>query len=191
MDGAGAGADSHAAGRAGGGAESAHKGRRFLRADAGRRLGLLSPVCRGWAVSAALAAGQRRMRMRRGNRFCWMATPRPRARSSFSVGAAHSPDHRMFATAIDSNGSEYRKIGIRDLETGDKLVDELPDAQGDMVWSTDSRILFYTVLDDNHRPCRVMRHTVGTMSSEDVTVYENPIPGSSLASTSPRAAGLS
>ena len=46
MDGTGAGADRCAAGRAGGGAESAHKGRR-VRANAGRRLGLLSPVCRG------------------------------------------------------------------------------------------------------------------------------------------------
>ena len=98
--------------------------------------------------------------------------------SFFSIGgAAHSPDHRMFATAIDSNGSEYCKIGIRDLETGDMLADELTDAQGDMVWSADSRILFYTVLDDNHRPCRVMRHTVGTVSSEDVTVYEESDPG--------------
>ena len=97
----------------------------------------------------------------------------------------------MFATAIDSNGSEYCKIGIRNLETGDMLVDELIDAQGDMVWSADSCILFYTVLDDNHRPCRVMRHRIGTVSSEDVTVYEDPIPGSFLASASPRAAGLS
>ena len=37
----------------------------------------------------------------------------------------------MFATAIDSNGSEYCKIGIRDLETGDMLADELTDRPTD------------------------------------------------------------
>ena len=62
----------------------------------------------------------------------------------FSVGgAAHSPDHRLFATAVDRNGAEYCKIGIRNLETGVMLVDEMTDAQGDMVWSADGRVLFY------------------------------------------------
>ena len=114
------------------------------------------------------AAGRRKMRMRRVRLAGWR---RGRGELLLIGGAAHSPDHRMLATAIDSNGSEHCKIGIRDLETGDMLADELTDAQGDMVWSADSHIL-YTVLDDNHRPCRVMRHTVGTVSSEDVTVYE-------------------
>ncbi|CAN0587144.1 unnamed protein product, partial [Laminaria digitata] len=61
----------------------------------------------------------------------------------FSIGgAAHTPDHRLFATAIDRNGSEYCEITIRDLETGENLSDVLPNAQGDMAWSADGSTLF-------------------------------------------------
>ena len=97
--------------------------------------------------------------------------------SFFAVGGAiHSPDQRLFATATDRNGSEYCTIRIRDLETGDLLDDTLPDAQGDMVWSEDAKTLFYTMLDENHRPCRVVRHVVGTDVREDVVVYEEANP---------------
>lgn len=92
-------------------------------------------------------------------------------------GSAHSPDHRLFATALDRNGSEYCKIGIRDLETDEMLFDELIDAQGDMVWSADGAFLFYTVLDENHRPCKVMRHAIGSSTAEDTLVYEETDPG--------------
>lgn len=96
----------------------------------------------------------------------------------FSIGgASHTPDHRLFATAIDRNGSEYCEITIRDLDTGEGLVDVLPNAQGDMAWSADGATLFYTVLDDNHRPSKVMRHRIGTPVAEDVLVYEEIDPG--------------
>lgn len=98
--------------------------------------------------------------------------------SFFAVGgAAHSSDHRYFATAVDRNGSEYCRIGIRDLDRGEMLPDELDDAQGDMVWSADGSALFYTALDENHRPCRVMRHILGTAAADDVLVYEETDPG--------------
>jgi oligopeptidase B len=96
----------------------------------------------------------------------------------FSIGgASHTPDHRLFATAIDRNGSEYCEITIRDLETGESLEDVLPNAQGDMAWSAHGTTLFYTVLDDNHRPSKVMRHRIGTPAAEDVLVYEETDPG--------------
>jgi oligopeptidase B len=99
-------------------------------------------------------------------------------KSFFSIGGtAHSPDHRLFACALDRNGSEYCEIGITDLATGNVLSDILRNAQGDMEWSADSKVLFYTVLDDNHRPSRIMRHLVGTLVEEDTLVYEETDPG--------------
>ncbi len=92
-------------------------------------------------------------------------------------GAVHSPDHRLLAVAIDQKGSEYCKIILRDMETNDFLSDELMDAQGDMVWSADSASLFYTILDENHRPGKVMRHAVGTPPAQDTLVYEETDPG--------------
>lgn len=98
--------------------------------------------------------------------------------SFFAIGgAAHAPDHRLFAHAVDRNGSEYCTIGVKDLETGADLADELPNAQGDMAWSADGQTLFYTVLDENHRPGRVLRHRIGTPAAEDVLVYEEADPG--------------
>ena len=92
-------------------------------------------------------------------------------------GAVHSPDHRLFAVALDYNGSEYCTIAIRDLDTGDMLGEKIGNAQGDMAWSADSEMLFYTLLDDQHRPSKVMRHTVGTEPAEDALIYEERDPG--------------
>jgi oligopeptidase B len=98
--------------------------------------------------------------------------------SFFSIGgAAHSPDHQLFASAIDRNGSEYCEIGISDLDTGKTHSDTLSNAQGDMAWSADSGMLFYTVLDDNHRPSKVMRHAIGSPAADDTLVYEETDPG--------------
>ena len=98
--------------------------------------------------------------------------------SFFSIGgASHTPDHRLFGYAVDRNGSEYCEIGITDLETGEALSDVLPNARGDMAWSADGQMLFYTALDDNHRPSKVMCHRVGSSAGDDVLVYEETDPG--------------
>ena len=96
----------------------------------------------------------------------------------FSVhGAAHTPDHGLFAYAVDNNGSEYCTVQIKRPENGEVLPDALENAQGDMEWSRDGGTLFYTVLDDNHRPSKVMRHRLGTPADQDALVYEETDPG--------------
>ena len=96
----------------------------------------------------------------------------------FSVAACrHSPDHRLLAYAVDLNGSEIYTIRIKDLQTGDLKPEEIPNAHGSLVWANDNATLFYTMLDENHRPARVYRHTVGTPPEEDVLVYEESDPG--------------
>ena len=98
--------------------------------------------------------------------------------SFFAVnGAVHSTDHRLFAYAEDLNGSEYCAIRIRDMESGELLDDVLEDARGDMAWANDGRTLFYTVLDENHRPSRVMRHRMGEPAESDAVVCEETDPG--------------
>ncbi len=95
----------------------------------------------------------------------------------FSIGgAAHSPDHRLFAAAIDRNGSEYCVVEIYDLDTGAVLPDRLDDALGDLSFSADSSSLFYTTLDENHRPGRILRHRIGSDAADDVPVHEDADP---------------
>jgi oligopeptidase B len=87
-------------------------------------------------------------------------------------GTAHSPDHKLLAYSIDDKGSEIFTVRIRDLATGQDLIDEIPDTRGDIQWANDSRTLLYIRIDENHRPLFVYRHRVGTPASDDVLVYE-------------------
>ena len=96
----------------------------------------------------------------------------------FKIGAfAHSPDHRYAAYSLDTNGSEIYSLRVRDLETGTDLPERLPDAAGPVVWTNDGAHLFYTVLDSQHRPVKVLRHRLGTEAAEDAVAYREPDPG--------------
>ncbi|MSO53954.1 MAG: S9 family peptidase [Rhodospirillales bacterium] len=93
------------------------------------------------------------------------------------AGADHSPDHRLLAYAADRSGAELFTIRFRDVATGAKLPDELVEARGDVVWANDGQTVFYTVVDEHHRPNRVFRHRLGTDRREDALVYAERDPG--------------
>ena len=91
------------------------------------------------------------------------------------VAAAHAPDHRLLACAIDRSGAERCSVRARDMDSGDWLGFTIEDAQGDLVWSADGRQLFYTVLDADHRPRWVYRRDIE--NGTDTLVYEETDPG--------------
>ena len=88
-------------------------------------------------------------------------------------GAAHSHDHKLLAYAVDTNGSEYYTLKVRDLATGTDLPDTI-ESTGGMVWARDGQTLYYIRLDDNHRPLEVYRHRLGTPASDDELVFREP-----------------
>ncbi len=88
------------------------------------------------------------------------------------AGAQHDPAHQYLAWATDRNGSEYFTIKVRDLKSGQDLNDTIEKSSGGAVWAADSKSLYYTELDDNHRPFRVCQHIIGTAQSDDKIVYE-------------------
>jgi len=95
-------------------------------------------------------------------------------------GATHSPDHTLLAWSADTKGSEYYTLRFRALETGEDHRDhavEIPQTAGGAVWSANSRHVFYTWLDENHRPSRVYRHALGSDPADDTLVYEEADPG--------------
>ncbi|MCY4546920.1 MAG: S9 family peptidase [Defluviicoccus sp.] len=97
--------------------------------------------------------------------------------SYFRIAACrHSPDHRRLAWASDVNGSERYRIFVRDIATGDTVDGPIADARGDLVWANDGETLFYTAIDDNHRPFQVRRHRIGA-GGDDAVVYEESDPG--------------
>jgi oligopeptidase B len=96
----------------------------------------------------------------------------------FQLGAAAwSHDHRLLAYAFDDKGSEFFKIKVRDLETGQDLADEVPDMEGQPVWNADGTAFYYTRVDEHRRPLQVLRHRVGTDAGKDELVYQEPDAG--------------
>jgi oligopeptidase B len=93
------------------------------------------------------------------------------------AGADHNASHRYLAWAADRAGSEYYDIVIRDLETGVDSPEVITGTAGSYVWSNDSSAIYYTEYDDNHRPYRIRRHTIGTAQDADPIIYEEKDPG--------------
>ncbi len=82
-----------------------------------------------------------------------------------------SPDHRLAAWSVDTDGSELFAMRIRDLETGADLDEVLAGTYYSAAWSSDSRTLFYTTVDPAHRPDRVWRHRVGSLQADDSEAF--------------------
>lgn len=87
-------------------------------------------------------------------------------------GAAHDPSHKLLLWSCDRKGSEYYSIFVRDLETGKEIEDVIERANGGGVWAPDSKSFYYTELDENHRPYRVLNHVLGTPQTDDKVIYE-------------------
>jgi oligopeptidase B len=93
----------------------------------------------------------------------------------FRIGALEvSPDHRLLAYAVDTSGAEDFTVFIKDLSTGELLSERLQRTSSRMAWANDSRTIFYAVLDEARRPCRLYRHAVGSAQSADVLLFFEP-----------------
>jgi len=94
----------------------------------------------------------------------------------YSVGAAsHSPDHALYAWAEDVQGSEYYRIHLRDLASGETLPDVIDNAYGAFAFSPDSAWLYWIWRDENARPSKVYRRPA--RGGEDALIYEEPDEG--------------
>jgi oligopeptidase B len=115
---------------------------------------------------------------RTGEQVLFDADAAAKGHAYFSArGVAHTRDHRRLAYAIDTNGSEYYEIRLRDLASGSELPDRIASTSGSLVFSADGEFVLYTAVDANHRPSKVFRHRIGTPAESDVLVYEEPDPG--------------
>lgn len=92
-------------------------------------------------------------------------------------GTTHSPDHKRLIWGFDDRGSEFYKLHVRDLESGQDLADSITDSGGGGVWNSGSSGFFYTAVDANHRPSKIFFHSIGTAQDDDHLVYEEPDPG--------------
>ena len=87
-----------------------------------------------------------------------------------------SDDGRWFAYLIDFAGNEAFSLVIVDLDTGIALPERIERVYYGLDWADDNATLFYTVIDDAHRPYRTYRHRRGTDPREDVLVHDEQDP---------------
>ena len=91
----------------------------------------------------------------------------------FGVGDLEvSHNDNLLAYSLDTKGSEYYKIFIRDISTNKLVTKEIMDTSGSITFSLDDKYIFYSKLDENHRARKIYRHKIGDHLSEDYLVFE-------------------
>jgi len=91
----------------------------------------------------------------------------------FGVGDLEvSWDDELLGYSLDLKGSEYYSIFIRNIRTGKLITEEIKDTSGSILFSLDDKYIFYSKLDDNHRPRKIFRHKLGTPIKDDILIFE-------------------
>ena len=91
----------------------------------------------------------------------------------FGVGDLEvSWNDKYLGYSLDLKGSEYYTIYIRDIETGSLVTEKIEDTSGGITFSLDDKFIFYSKLDENHRPRKIFRHKIGTPVKNDELIFE-------------------
>ncbi len=90
-----------------------------------------------------------------------------------AAGGVVSPDNRLLAYAEDTVGRRQYVLKVKDLTTGEMLVDAVANVESDLVWADDDKTIFYIEKDPvTLLSTRVKAHVLGTPASADRLVYE-------------------
>ncbi|MDB9819732.1 S9 family peptidase [Candidatus Pelagibacter sp.] len=91
----------------------------------------------------------------------------------FGVGDLEvSFNDKYLGYSLDTKGSEYYTIYIRDINTKKLVTEKIEETSGGITFSLDDEYIFYSKLDENHRPRKIYRHKLGTKVSEDQLIFE-------------------
>lgn len=91
----------------------------------------------------------------------------------FDIGEVSlSEDDRLLAFSVDTVSRRIYTVYVKDLATGELVGEPIMGTSGNVVWASDNQTLFYGVKDETLRPCKIMRHRLGTNPKDDETVFE-------------------
>ena len=91
----------------------------------------------------------------------------------FGVGDLEvSYNDKYLGYSLDLKGSEYYTISIRDIQTGKLITEEIEETSGSITFSLDDKYIFYSKLDEFHRPRKIYRHKIGTPNKNDELIFE-------------------
>ena len=82
---------------------------------------------------------------------------------------AVSPDHKLLAYTVDFTGYETYTVKIKDLSSGKELSETIEECSRDIEWGADTSTLFYTLMDDEHRPNELRMRVFG---GDDVRILK-------------------
>ncbi len=90
----------------------------------------------------------------------------------FSLGVLRvSPDHQLLAYSVDATGAEVYTLQFLDLNTRQLYPESILDTGSSFAWGNDSQTVFYTTMDEAHRPFKLFRHTLGGAIDSDVLIH--------------------
>ncbi len=83
-----------------------------------------------------------------------------------------SYNDKLLGYSLDLKGSEYYTIHIRDIKSREQVGEKIENTSGGITFSLDDKYIFYSKLDDNHRPREIYRHEIGTPTSKDILIFK-------------------
>ena len=91
----------------------------------------------------------------------------------FGVGDLEvSFNDKYLGYSLDTKGSEYYTIYIRDIKNNKLITESIENTSGGITFSLDDKYIFYSKLDENHRPRKIFRHKLGTNVKNDDLIFE-------------------
>jgi oligopeptidase B len=91
----------------------------------------------------------------------------------FGVGDLEvSNNDKYLGYSLDTKGSEYYTIFIRNIESNEIITKEITETSGGITFSLDDKFIFYSKLDKNHRARKIYRHEIGNFKDQDQLIFE-------------------
>ena len=79
---------------------------------------------------------------------------------------------KFLGYSLDLKGSEYYTIYIRDIHSKKLVTEKIEDTGGGITFSLDDKYIFYSKLDEYHRPRKIFRHKIGSQVKNDTLIFE-------------------
>ena len=91
----------------------------------------------------------------------------------FGVGDLEvSFNDKYLGYSLDLKGSEYYTIYIRDISSNKLITEKIDETGGGISFSLDDKYIFYSKLDEFHRPRKIYRHKLGASVKDDKLIFE-------------------
>ncbi|HAF30457.1 MAG TPA: oligopeptidase B [Bacteroidales bacterium] len=87
-------------------------------------------------------------------------------------GLSISPDNKLLAYGVDTISRRMYTIHVKNLETGEIYIDELPVTTGSVAWANDNKTFFYTKKNpETLRSIKIFKHVLNDDYSDDKEIY--------------------